>query len=151
MHKLVLLRHGESIWNKENLFTGWTDVDLSEKGREEAKDAGSYLRSRDIASTLPSLAEDHYQHAIHILPPYGWVHVATATKDGAIRKGTCIWLSESVESLLHPSNYRQIDRLDSNLTVVTMGWPYLFWRYSVTLANVRKDQSHCGLDFRVTR
>jgi broad specificity phosphatase PhoE len=90
MHKLVLLRHGESIWNKENLFTGWTDVDLSEKGREEAKDAGSYLRSRDIASTLPSLAEDHYQHAIHILPPYGWVHVATATKDGAIRKGTCI-------------------------------------------------------------
>jgi 2,3-bisphosphoglycerate-dependent phosphoglycerate mutase len=39
MHKLVLLRHGESIWNKENLFTAWTDVDLSEKGREEAKDA----------------------------------------------------------------------------------------------------------------
>ncbi len=32
MHKLVLLRHGESAWNKENRFTGWTDVDLSEKG-----------------------------------------------------------------------------------------------------------------------
>ncbi len=31
MHKVVLLRHGESVWNKENLFTGWTDVDLSEK------------------------------------------------------------------------------------------------------------------------
>ncbi len=40
MTKIVLLRHGESIWNKENLFTGWTDVDLSDQGREEAKRAG---------------------------------------------------------------------------------------------------------------
>ena len=40
MHKVVLLRHGESVWNKENLFTGWTDVDLSDKGRQEAKEAG---------------------------------------------------------------------------------------------------------------
>src|SRR5258705_8201627 len=43
MHKLVLLRHGESTWNKENRFTGWTDVDLSERGREEAKEAGLLL------------------------------------------------------------------------------------------------------------
>jgi len=42
--KLVLLRHGESTWNKENRFTGWTDVDLSEKGRQEAKEAGEVLR-----------------------------------------------------------------------------------------------------------
>ncbi len=45
MHKLVLLRHGESTWNKENRFTGWTDVDLSERGREEARDAGRLLRA----------------------------------------------------------------------------------------------------------
>jgi 2,3-bisphosphoglycerate-dependent phosphoglycerate mutase len=44
MHKLVLLRHGESTWNKENLFTGWTDVDLSEKGVKEAHEAGRILR-----------------------------------------------------------------------------------------------------------
>jgi len=44
MHKLVLLRHGESTWNKENRFTGWTDVDLSERGREEAREAGRLLR-----------------------------------------------------------------------------------------------------------
>ncbi|HEU4936683.1 MAG TPA: 2,3-diphosphoglycerate-dependent phosphoglycerate mutase [Vicinamibacterales bacterium] len=44
MFKLVLLRHGESTWNKENRFTGWTDVDLSEKGRQEAADAGRLLR-----------------------------------------------------------------------------------------------------------
>ena len=42
--KLVLLRHGESVWNKENKFTGWTDVDLSEKGMSEAKEAGKVLK-----------------------------------------------------------------------------------------------------------
>jgi len=46
MKKLVLLRHGESTWNKENRFTGWTDVDLSEKGVEEARNAGRVLRER---------------------------------------------------------------------------------------------------------
>ena len=44
MPTLVLLRHGESTWNKENRFTGWTDVDLSERGREEAREAGRLLR-----------------------------------------------------------------------------------------------------------
>jgi len=44
MHRLVLLRHGESTWNKENRFTGWTDVDLSERGREEAAEAGRLLK-----------------------------------------------------------------------------------------------------------
>jgi len=43
MYKIVLLRHGESTWNKENRFTGWTDVDLSEKGIIEAKNAGRVL------------------------------------------------------------------------------------------------------------
>src|SRR3989442_5633040 len=45
MHKLVLLRHGESDWNRENRFTGWTDVDLSQKGVEEARAAGRLLKS----------------------------------------------------------------------------------------------------------
>jgi 2,3-bisphosphoglycerate-dependent phosphoglycerate mutase len=44
VHKLVLLRHGESTWNRENRFTGWTDVDLSERGLAEAKEAGRLLR-----------------------------------------------------------------------------------------------------------
>ena len=42
MVKLVLLRHGESVWNKENKFTGWVDVDLSEKGVAEAKNCLLY-------------------------------------------------------------------------------------------------------------
>ena len=49
MYKLVLLRHGESTWNKENRFTGWTDVDLSDVGREEAKKAGQLLKAEGYA------------------------------------------------------------------------------------------------------
>ena len=48
MTKLVLLRHGESIWNRENLFTGWTDVDLSDLGKTEAKKAGEQLKAEDF-------------------------------------------------------------------------------------------------------
>jgi 2,3-bisphosphoglycerate-dependent phosphoglycerate mutase len=55
MYKVVLLRHGESEWNKANLFTGWTDVDLSEKGLQEAKQAAELLKKEgytfDIAYT----------------------------------------------------------------------------------------------------
>lgn len=55
MHKLVLLRHGQSLWNLEKKFTGWTDIDLSEKGIQEAKDAGIVLKkegySFDVAYT----------------------------------------------------------------------------------------------------
>ena len=55
MIRLVLLRHGESTWNKENRFTGWTDVDLTDKGREEAREAGRLLKNEgfefDVAYT----------------------------------------------------------------------------------------------------
>lgn len=65
MMKLVLVRHGESEWNKLNLFTGWTDVDLSEKGHEEAKQAGRTLKAEgydfDICYT------SYLKRAIHTL------------------------------------------------------------------------------------
>ncbi|MDR1260023.1 MAG: 2,3-diphosphoglycerate-dependent phosphoglycerate mutase [Endomicrobium sp.] len=55
MYKIVLIRHGESVWNKENIFTGWSDVDLSEKGKEEALLAGEQMKRNgftfDIAYT----------------------------------------------------------------------------------------------------
>jgi len=55
LRQVVLLRHGESVWNKENRFTGWTDVDLSDRGREEALQAGRTLRAHgfgfDVAYT----------------------------------------------------------------------------------------------------
>ena len=65
MMKLVLVRHGESEWNKLNLFTGWTDVDLSEKGHEEAKAAGRLLKAEgydfDVCYT------SYLKRAIHTL------------------------------------------------------------------------------------
>lgn len=55
MHKLILLRHGQSTWNKENRFTGWTDVDLSDQGIQEAHEAGRLLKAEgytfDVAFT----------------------------------------------------------------------------------------------------
>ena len=55
MYKLVLLRHGESAWNKENRFTGWTDIDLTETGQQQARQAGTLLRQAgfefDVAFT----------------------------------------------------------------------------------------------------
>ena len=48
MPTFALLRHGESIWNRENRFTGWTDVDLSSKGREQAHEAGRVLRKHGL-------------------------------------------------------------------------------------------------------
>jgi len=55
MYRLVLLRHGESVWNKENRFTGWTDVDLTDKGCDEAREAGRLMAAEkfefDIAHT----------------------------------------------------------------------------------------------------
>ena len=65
MMKLVLIRHGESEWNKLNLFTGWMDVDLSEKGHEEAKNAGRLLKEQgydfDVCYT------SYLKRAIHTL------------------------------------------------------------------------------------
>ncbi len=48
MPRLVLIRHGESLWNKENRFTGWVDVDLSEKGRQEAAQAGRLIKEEGL-------------------------------------------------------------------------------------------------------
>lgn len=65
MMQLVLVRHGESEWNKLNLFTGWTDVDLSEKGHEEAKAAGKLLKAEgfdfDVCYT------SYLKRAVHTL------------------------------------------------------------------------------------
>jgi len=52
MKKLVLIRHGESVWNKENRFTGWTDVDLSERGFKEAHEAGKVLKENGFNFSL---------------------------------------------------------------------------------------------------
>ena len=71
MYKLVLIRHGESTWNKENRFTGWTDVDLSEKGCAwRAIEAGQVLKSLGYVfdSGLHVAAEARHQDLQRGLP-----------------------------------------------------------------------------------
>ena len=65
MHTLVLIRHGESEWNLENRFTGWTDVDLTEKGISEAKSAGRLLRESGFDFDL--CYTSYLKRAIHTL------------------------------------------------------------------------------------
>lgn len=62
---LVLLRHGESIWNKENLFTGWTDVELSEAGKQEAREAGKLLGEAGFEFDV--CCTSYLKRAIHTL------------------------------------------------------------------------------------
>jgi len=75
--KLILLRHGESLYNKENLFTGWTDVDLSEKGKEEARHAGEILQRQAL---YPDICFTSWlQRSIHtaqiVLSVLQWEHI----------------------------------------------------------------------------
>lgn len=63
MKQLVLIRHGESEWNKLNLFTGWTDVELSEKGWEEAKAAGLLMKEEGF--TFDKCYTSYLKRAIH--------------------------------------------------------------------------------------
>ena len=55
MYTLVLIRHGESVWNLENRFTGWTDVDLTPKGVEQARHAGTLLKDAGFAVSEEAL------------------------------------------------------------------------------------------------
>ena len=65
MYKLVLLRHGESQWNMENRFTGWADVDLTDKGKEEAKAAGELLKAEGF--TFDKAFTSYQKRAIRTL------------------------------------------------------------------------------------
>lgn len=85
MSKLVLVRHGESVWNKENKFTGWTNVELTEKGIEEAKEAGRKLRengfSFDLAYTsLLKRASDTLNYILLELDLYNKIDVIKTYK-----------------------------------------------------------------------
>src|SRR2546428_4454128 len=91
MHKLVLLRHGESDWNRENRFTGWTDVDLSQKGVEEARAAGRLLKSGGYAFDLAFTSV--LKRAIRTL----WL---------ALDELDRTWLPEVKDWRLHERHYR---------------------------------------------
>lgn len=104
--KLVLVRHGESEWNKENRFTGWTDVDLSEKGRNEARQAGHLLKQEGFAFDFAYTSV--LKRAIHTL----W-HVL----DGLDQQ----WLPVEKSWKLNERHYGALQGLDKAETAAKYG------------------------------
>lgn len=81
MHSLVMIRHGQSLWNKENRFTGWADVDLSEQGRAEAREAGELLKREgymfDVAHTSVLKRAVHTLWGVQDAMDLAWIPVHT--------------------------------------------------------------------------
>ncbi len=116
MRKLVLLRHGESDWNRENRFTGWTDVDLSEKGIAEARAAGRLLKSGGYAFDLAFTSV--LQRAIRTL----WI---------ALDELEQLWLPEVKDWRLNERHYGALQGLNKAETAAKFGEPQvLVWRRS---------------------
>ena len=127
MMKLVLVRHGESEWNKLNLFTGWMDVDLSDKGREEARNAGRILKEEgydfDICYT------SYLKRAIHTL------NIALDEMDRA-------WLPVVKSWKLNERHYGALQGLNKSETAEKYGEDQVkIWRRSFDVKPPELDDS----------
>jgi 2,3-bisphosphoglycerate-dependent phosphoglycerate mutase len=120
MHKLVLLRHGESQWNLENRFTGWTDVDLTDNGKREARAAGELLKREgygfDIAYTSV------LRRAIRTL----WIALDALDQ---------MWLPAAHSWRLNERHYGALQGLNKAETAAKFGDPQvLVWRRAYAIA-----------------
>lgn len=127
MKKLVLLRHGESVWNKENRFTGWTDVDLSKRGIREAEKAGDILRSEgyvfDIAFT------SFLKRAIRTL----WI---------ALDRLDLMWIPVQRSWHLNERHYGALQGLNKKQTAAEHGEDQVrIWRRSYDIAPPPLDEA----------
>ena len=141
MHTIVLLRHGESVWNKENRFTGWTDVDLSARGVEEAKRAGALLK--DAGFVFDQAYTSVLKRAIRTL----WL--ALETMD-------LMWIPIHVSWRLNERHYGALQGLNKAETAAKYGEKQvLVWRRSYDIPppalapddprHPRKDPRYAGL------
>lgn len=137
MNKLVLLRHGESTWNKENRFTGWTDVDLTPKGIEEARNSGRLLKENgfifDIAHTSV------LKRAIRTL----WITLDEMDQ---------MWIPINLTWRLNERHYGALQGLNKAETAIKYSEEQvLIWRRSYNIqppALTLKDDRYPGLDPR---
>jgi 2,3-bisphosphoglycerate-dependent phosphoglycerate mutase len=140
MIKLVLLRHGESIWNKENLFTGWTDVDLSDQGRAEAKRAGELLRTEGF--TFDVAFTSVLKRAIRTL----WI---------ALEELDLMWIPVEHSWRLNERHYGALQGLNKAQTAAKYGDDQvLIWRRSYDVpppALEESDPRYPGTDPRYRR
>ncbi len=127
MHKLVLIRHGESQWNKENRFTGWKDVDLSEKGIKEAHAAGKLLRAEGF--TFDEAYTSVLKRAIRTL----WI-VLDELDSG--------WIPETKSWRLNERHYGGLQGLNKAETAAIYGdEQVLIWRRSYDIPPPELDES----------
>jgi 2,3-bisphosphoglycerate-dependent phosphoglycerate mutase len=126
--KLVLLRHGQSIWNLENLFTGWIDVDLSAQGLEEAKESGRLLKAEGIAFDLAFTSV--LKRAIRTL----WI---------ALDEMDMMWLPVERSWRLNERHYGALQGLDKAQTVAKHGAEQVkVWRRSYDIPPPPLEASH---------
>ena len=116
MHKLVLIRHGESQWNKENRFTGWKDIDLSEEGRAQAKAAGQLLKKEGY--TFDEAYTSVLKRAIRTL----WI---------VLDEMDLMWIPVTKSWLLNERHYGDLQGLNKAETAAKYGdEQVLIWRRS---------------------
>jgi len=106
MQKLVLLRHGESIWNKENRFTGWTDVDLTEEGINQAKNAGMLLKKHGYSF------DEGFTSVLKR---------AIKTLDIALDEADCLWIPVKKSWRLNERFYGALQGLNKTETAIKYG------------------------------
>jgi 2,3-bisphosphoglycerate-dependent phosphoglycerate mutase len=127
MHKLVLLRHGESTWNRENRFTGWTDVDLSERGLEEAKFSGQVLKREGFTFDLAFTSV--LKRAIRTL----WI---------ALDQMDLMWIPEVKSWRLNERHYGALQGLNKAETAARFGEEQvLIWRRSYDIRPPELEKS----------
>jgi 2,3-bisphosphoglycerate-dependent phosphoglycerate mutase len=140
MLKLVLLRHGESTWNKENRFTGWTDVDLSEKGLEEAHKAGRLLKTEGYSFDLAYTSV--LKRAIRTL----WT---------VMDEMDLMWIPVERSWCLNERHYGALQGLNKAETAAKYGEQQVFiWRRSYDIpppALTREDARFPGRDPRYSK
>lgn len=137
MHKLVLIRHGESEWNKENRFTGWKDVDLSERGKEEAHAAGKLLKAEGFV--FDEAYTSVLKRAIRTL----WI---------ILDEMDLMWIPETKSWLLNERHYGALQGLNKAETAAQYGEEQvLIWRRSYDIPPgllEETDERWLGKDLR---
>jgi len=137
IHQIVLLRHGESLWNKENLFSGWTDVDLSDKGIEEVHQAGRLLKEQGFTFDLAYTSV--LKRAIRTL----WI---------VLDEMDLMWIPVTKDWRLNERHYGALQGLNKSETSMKYGEDQVkLWRRSYDVpppALELEDSRHPGHDPR---